>query len=147
MSGNTAAVMGSAQTATKAAARMGRPRGPVHAAVADALASGVVGGLDVLARHTGFPPACVRVAVNNMLRGGSVAPAGSVRRAGRGRPGALYAWAQRADAQAGGPSGAALLMAHVSSAWRAAPSDLCLPSSSSVFCGAPDGAFFTSQGV
>lgn len=137
----------SAPTQQHAARRMGRPRGPVHAAVADALASGVVGGLDVLARHTGFPPACVREVVKNMMRGGGVTTVGSVRRAGRGRPGALYAWAQRADAQAGGPSGAALLMAHVSSAWRAVPSDLCLPSSSSVFCGAPDGAFFTSQGV
>lgn len=50
--------------------RRGRPRSPVREALTDAIAGGLVGSLELLAAHTGWPPAQVRSAIYEMARAG-----------------------------------------------------------------------------
>lgn len=50
--------------------RRGRPRGPVREALTRAIAGGLVGPLDLLAAHTGWPPEQVRRAMKEMSRAG-----------------------------------------------------------------------------
>ena len=53
--------------------RRGRPRGtvgPVRDALTRAIAGGLVGPLDLLAAHTGWPPERVRSAMKEMSRAG-----------------------------------------------------------------------------
>jgi len=103
--------------ATQPTSSFGRPRGAVRSTVASALASGLVGGCDALASHTGFPPESVRIALFNMLAAGQVhAVARAKHTRTRGRPRAVYAWVPVAGGAAGSPLSWAL--AHVRTAWR-----------------------------
>lgn len=96
--------------------RNGRPCGAVRTTVASALASGLVGGCDVLAHHTGFPPESVRIALHNMLAAGQVDVVARAKHTRtRGRPRAVYAWVPVASANQASPLSWAL--AHVRTAW------------------------------
>ena len=105
------------EASTDATQRPGRPRGAVRSTVASALASGLVGGCDALASHTGFPPESVRSALFNMLAAGQVHTVARAKHTcTRGRPRAVYAWVPVAGANQASPLSWAL--AHVRTAWR-----------------------------
>lgn len=110
---------GASTDATQPANSVGRPRGAVRSTVAKALASGLVGGCDVLASHTGFPPESVRIALFNMLAAGQVhAVARAKHTRTRGRPRAVYAWVPVAGgAGANQASPLSWALAHVRTAW------------------------------
>lgn len=104
------------EASADATQRPGRPRGAVRSTVASALASGLVGGCDVLASHTGFPPESVRIALFNMLAAGQVHTVARAKHTRtRGRPRAVYAWVPVAGANQTSPLSWAL--AHVRTAW------------------------------
>lgn len=104
---------------TDATQRPGRPRGAVRSTVANALASGLVGGCDALASHTGFPPESVRIALFNMLAAGQVHTVGRAKHTRtRGRPRAVYAWVPVAgSAGASQASPLSWALAYVRTAW------------------------------
>lgn len=97
----------------------GRPCGAVRSTVATALANGLVGGCDVLASRTGFPPESVRIALFNMLAAGQVHTVGRAKHTRtRGRPRAVYAWVPVAgSAGASQASPLSWALAHVRTAW------------------------------
>jgi len=61
----------------------GRPTGPVRHALAQVMLAGLVGPVDLLAQHTGWPPEHVRRTLKEMRRAGQVELRDCQRAAGR----------------------------------------------------------------
>ena len=88
--------------------RPGRPRGPVREALTRAIAGGLVGPLDVLAAHTGWPPEQVRNALKEMSRAGDARVQRREPTGQRGQPRGVYGQPERGgavDALAGALAG------------------------------------------
>lgn len=68
----------------------GRPLGAVRESLSRAIAGGLVGPLDVLAAHTGWPPERVRGALKEMSRAGDVQLRGRVVTGQRGQQRGVY---------------------------------------------------------